>query len=68
MSVPDRRTGTVRIRRDLSVRLRVVAAQRGIGIEHILSPVVEEKIADLEREARTKFRSEARPDRSTPTG
>jgi hypothetical protein len=68
MSAPDRKTGTVRIRRDLSARLRVVAAQQGIGIEHVLTPVVEAKIADLEREARTKFRSEARPDRSKPTG
>jgi hypothetical protein len=67
MSTPTRgRESVVRIDRRLACRLRVVAAQHGVGISQIVTPVIAQEIDKLERAATAKFRAATGPTRTPP--
>jgi hypothetical protein len=67
-AAPGKKVGTVRLRRDLSERLKVASAMAGQPIEQLVSPVVEKGLPDIEKMATARFRATTQPTRSKPTG
>jgi hypothetical protein len=63
---PGDRIGVVRVRRDLSDRLRVAAAMANEPVERLVTPVIAKAIGDIEAKAKSQFRATIKPSRGTP--